>query len=107
MKTLQFTNVAGTVTVNYLTDLIEDNQVFTVYQAKEIVDGVEQVGLTDTAIALGFDYNLDEYDIATFTAFAEENDYILKSYENTVSGIEVTTIYDPVYGAGGIGEEEL
>lgn len=107
MKTLQFTNVAGTVAVNYLTDLIGDNQVFTVYQVKEQVDGVERIGLTDTTIALGFDYDKDEYDLATFTAFAEENDYILKSYENTASGISVTTIYDPVYGAGGIGEEEL
>lgn len=54
MKTLSFNNNQG-ITVNYLTDLIDGNEQFTVLQITTNTNGEEIVGLTDEVIRLGAD----------------------------------------------------
>lgn len=90
MKTLSFNNNAGT-TVNYLTDLIDGNEQFTVLQITTETNGVLTIGLTDAVIALGGD-NVKIgvcYMLEQFKAFAVSAGYNLieTSEENP----------DPVY----------
>lgn len=54
MKTLSFNDNAG-LTVSYLTDLIDDNQQFSVYQITTSTNGVITIGLTPAVIAAGGD----------------------------------------------------
>jgi hypothetical protein len=54
MKTLSFNDNAG-LTVNYLTDLIDGIEQFTVLQIITVTNGVEIIGLTDAVIQMGGD----------------------------------------------------
>ena len=101
MKTLVFSNSTG-VHVELLTDLINDNESFTVYQIQERVNGVLQIGLTDSSIALGFDFKIAEYDLGEMIIFAQENDMTLIAYE---TGAELEVIYQGTYYGDAIGGE--
>jgi hypothetical protein len=107
MKVLQFKNTAGTIVVDYLTDLVGTNENFTIYQVNQWVNGVK-VALTDAAIALGFPHNLQEHNLQDFVNLAENKAYTLTSYENTAGGSTSTVLWGGSYGDGGaIGEDEL
>lgn len=103
MKTLVFQNSTG-VLVELLTDLIDGNQQFTVYQIQEKVDDVMQIGLQDSTIAAGFDFKVAEYDLGEVIAFATENDYTVTAVE---TGREDEVIYQGTYYGGAIGLDLL
>ena len=60
MKTLKYTNANGALDVEYLVDLIGDNDMMTIYQICQYVDGVKQVGLNGTAVAFGMPDTIDQ-----------------------------------------------
>lgn len=104
MKTLVFQNSSG-VQVELLTDLIDGNQAFTVYQIQERDSaGKMQIGLTDSTIASGFDFNIAEYDLGEMIEFAADNDYTLTAVE---TGREDEVLYQGTYYGGAIGVELL
>lgn len=104
MKTLVFQNSSG-VQIELLTDLIDGNQSFTVYQIQERDNaGKMQIGLSDTSIASGFDFGIDEYDIGEMIDFATNNDYTLTAVE---TGREDDILYQGTYYGGAIGLELL
>lgn len=113
MKTLKYTNGNKAIDVEYLVDLIGDNDMLTVYQASQYIDGVKRLGLTSAAIAFGM---LDEQDQKVtqtgtnppvFTKFtltyakwlAKQLNLTLEAYEdrqnkvtlNALDALEVTT----------------
>lgn len=53
MKTLKLVSQDGTIDVEYLVDLIGSNDQFTIYDAKQIVNGIPIWGINATAIAAG------------------------------------------------------
>jgi len=99
MKTLVFLDNAGTH-VELLTDLIDGNQQFTVYQVKEYIDGVAQLGLSDETIAKGFDFGIDEYDLGQMIQFATDNNCTLIAME---TGVESEVLYQATYYGEAIG----
>ena len=101
MKTLVFSNSTG-VHVELLTDLINDNESFTVYQVQERVNGRLQIGLTDSSIALGFNFQIAEYDLGEMIIFAQAKDMTLIAYE---TGKELEVIYQGTYYGDAIGGE--
>jgi hypothetical protein len=104
MKTLVFENSTGTL-VELLTDLIDGNQQFTVYQIQERnALGIMQIGLTDATIATGFDFKVHEYDLGTMIAYATLNDYTLTAVE---TGREDEVLYQGTYYGGAIGLDLL
>jgi hypothetical protein len=109
MKTLQITNTDNSIVVNYLTDLIGDNNNFTIFQIKQVVAGVEQIGLTDAVITEGFFKTIGKsHTVVQFTDFVKRKAYNLYSYENLSTGAVKTTIWAGGYGdAGAIGEDQL
>ena len=104
MKTLVFQNSSG-IQVELLTDLIDGNQSFTVYQIQERdSEGKMQIGLTDSTIASGFDFSIAEYDLGEMIEFATDNDYTLTAVE---TGREDEVLYQGTYYGGAIGVELL
>lgn len=104
MKTLVFQNSSG-VQIELLTDLIDGNEAFTVYQIQERDSaGKMQIGLSDASIADGFDFSIDEYDIGEMIEFASNNDYTLIAVE---TGREDDILYQGTYYGGAIGIELL
>lgn len=101
MKTLVFLDHTG-MHVELLTDLIDGNKQFTVYQVKEYVDGVAQLGLTDETIAKGVDFKVDEYDLGEMIKFAQDNDFTLIAME---TGAENEVLYQAYYNGEAIGED--
>ncbi len=107
MKILQFKNTAGTVIVDYLTDLVGTNENFTIYQVSQQINGVKS-DLSDAAISAGFFHSIKEHNIAEFINLAKNLAYTLTSYENAASGATSTVLWAGTYGNGGaIGEDEL
>ena len=104
MKTLVFQDDSGLL-VELLTDLIDGNQQFTVYQIQERdSDGKMQLGLSDATIASGFDFKVSEYHIGEMIQFASDNDYTLTAVE---TGREDDVLYQGTYYGGAIGVELL
>lgn len=101
MKSLVFLGADGTH-VELLTDLIGENDAFTVYQIKEFVDGQAQIGLSDATIAKGFNFTIDEYSVGEMKAFAEENGYTLIALE---TGADPEVLYTAYYYGEAIGGE--
>lgn len=99
MKTLVFSDGTG-LHVELLTDLIDGNQAFTVYQIQERVDGELQIGLTDDTIAKGFDFGIEMYDVGEMIEFASVNDYTLVARE---TGVEDEVLYQGSYYGDSIG----
>lgn len=65
MTTLIYTNGAGTIRVEYVTDLLPGNTgKFTVMEIK---------GMNDAAEIEGLDFKALDFDLATFEAFASAN----------------------------------
>lgn len=109
MKTLQIVNGDSSLIVNYLTDLIGTNDNFAIFQIKTIENGVETLGLSDTAIAAGYFRTIGKpRTIQQFTDFCKNKGFALYSYENLATGSVKTTIWSSGYGdAGAIGEDQL
>lgn len=104
MKNLVFSNSDNTLVVDYLTDLIGEGVSFTIYQIKTIASGVETIGLSAAAIALGFWDKLQEYTLGEFKEFAETNTLTLTTKE---TGVADVVVYSPIYGGDAIGGDEL
>ena len=82
MKIIQLKNAAGTIIVDYLTDLIGSNNEFTVYQIKQVGEtGTGSVILSDEAIQAGYPVDIDESNLSTFRTFAVDNNLFLYIYE--------------------------
>ena len=90
MKTLSFNDNAGT-TISYLTDLIDDNEQFTVLQVTSIVDGVARIGLTPELIRDGRDL----VEIGRCYMLREFKDYAIANGLNLVEASEEHP--DPIY----------
>ena len=104
MKTLVFQDDSG-VLVELLTDLIDGNQQFTVYQIQyRDANGKMQLGLTDALIAIGFDFSVAEYDLGEIIAFATANNYTVTATE---TGKEDVTVYQGTYYGSAIGVDLL
>lgn len=104
MKTLVFQKDDGTL-IELLTDLIDGNRQFTVYQIQERdVYGKMQIGLSDASIASGFDFKVSEYTIGEMIEFATDNDYTLTAVE---TGKEDDVLYQGTYYGGAIGLDLL
>lgn len=104
MKTLIFQDDSG-LQVELLTDLIDGNKAFTVYQIQERdAYGKMQIGLTDATIAAGFDFAVAEYDLGEMIEFAADNDLTLTAVE---TGREDEVLYQGTYYGGAIGLELL
>ena len=104
MKTLVFQDSTG-ILVELLTDLIGDNEAFTVYQIQyRDANGDMQIGLSDDLIAAGFDFAIDEYDVGAMIEFAETYDYTLTAVE---TGYEDVVLYQGTYYGGAIGVDLL
>jgi hypothetical protein len=99
MKTLVFLDHTG-MHVELLTDLIDSNKQFTVYQVKEYVGGIAQLGFTDETIAKGVDFKVDEYDLGEMIEFAQEHDFTLIAME---TGAENEVLYLAYYYGEAIG----
>jgi len=83
MKTLQLISPDESIIVNYLTDLIGENESLTVYQIKEIGESAAgSIVLSDAAIQAGLFLEIGEYNLGAFKAFATTNEYSLKIFEN-------------------------
>jgi hypothetical protein len=104
MKTLVFQNSAG-VLIELLTDLIDGNEQFTVYQIQERnAAGKMVIGLSEASIAAGWDFGIAEYDLGEMIEFATENDYTLTAVE---TGMEDDTLYQGTYYGEAIGVDLL
>ena len=104
MKTLVLQNSSG-VQVELLTDLIDGNKQFTIYQIQERDSaGKMQIGLSDATIATGFDFTIAEYHLGEIIEFATENNYTLTAVE---TGREDDVLYQGTYYGGAIGVELL
>ena len=77
MKTLKYTNANKAIDVEYLTDLIGSNEEFTTYQVKQIVDGVEQVGMNATAIIFGMPDKIQEFNLTYMKTLATDKNLTL------------------------------
>jgi hypothetical protein len=94
MKTLQLISPDESIQVNYLTDLIGDNEELTVYQIRDL--SLNETGsevLSDAAIAAGLFLNVAEYSLGQFKAFATANEYSLKVFE---TGEDVVDLIDSI-----------
>jgi hypothetical protein len=105
MKTLVFNNSSGLL-VELLTDLIDGNQQFTVYQIKERVLATKafQIGLQDATIAAGWDFKVAEYDLGTMIAWAKSTGCTLTAVE---TGKVDEVVYQGTYYGGAIGVDIL
>ena len=104
MKTLIFQDDSGTL-VELLTDLIDGNEQFTVYQIQyRDANGKMQLGLSDDLIRAGFDFSIAEYDTGEMITFAAANDYTLTATE---TGKEDVTLYQGTYYGSAIGVDLL
>jgi hypothetical protein len=104
MKTLVFQDHTGLL-VELLTDLIDGNKAFTVYQIQERdVNNKMQIGLSEATIASGFDFSIAEYDLGEIIAFASSNNLTLTAVE---TGREDVILYQGTYYGGAIGLELL
>jgi hypothetical protein len=102
MKTLVLRNNDNSVQVEYLTDLIGNNDALTIYQIRDLnATGTGTVTLGATAIGLGMDFGAEPKTLKQFIAFAITNNLILEVYE---TGQAVKTA---VYYGGAIGGEFL
>lgn len=92
MKTLKYTNANGTLDVEYLVDLIGDNDMMTVYQVCQYVDGVKQVNMNGTAVTFGMpdkyeqtvntDNTRTKYTLKEFEQLAVDKNLTLEIYED-------------------------
>jgi len=104
MKTLVFQDHSG-ILVELLTDLIDGNEQFTVYQIQHRdANGKMQLGLSDDLIRDGFDFAVSEYDLGEVIQFAAANNYTLTAVE---TGKNDTTIYQGTYYGTAIGVDLL
>ena len=99
MKTLSFNNNTGT-TISYLTDLIDDNEQFTVLQITSIVNGIARVGLTPELVRDGRD--LVEigrcYMLKTFVDYAIANGLnLIEASEENPNPIYLVDNRGPVF----------
>ena len=99
MKTLVFQNSAG-LQVELLTDLIDGNQQFTIYQIKERdAYGKMQIGLSEATIAAGWDFKIAEYHIGEMIAHATAKSCTLTAVE---TGREDVVLLQGTYHGGAI-----
>ena len=104
MKTLVFQDSNG-LQIELLTDLIDGNQQFTIYQIKERdANGKMQIGLSDTSIAAGWDFKIAEYHIGEMIAWAATANCTLTAVE---TGKEDDVLVQGEYYGGAIGLELL
>jgi hypothetical protein len=104
MKTLVFQDDSG-ILVELLTDLIDGNQQFTVYQIQYRDANKKMViGLSDALIAAGFDFGIAEYHLGEMIQFASDNDYTLIAVE---TGKEDEVVYQGTYYGEAIGIDLL
>jgi hypothetical protein len=105
MKTLVFNNSSGLM-VELLTDLIGDNQQFTVFQIKERIlsTGKFQIGFQDATIAAGWDFKILEYDLGTMIAWAITKACTLTAVE---TGKADVVLHQGTYYGGAIGVDIL
>jgi hypothetical protein len=106
MKTLVFENSAGNL-VELLTDLIDGNEQFTIYQIQyRDAHGVMQIGLSDALIAAGFGLiNVaDMSDLGQVRVAAKALGYTVRAVE---TGKEDEVIYQGTYYGDAIGVDLL
>jgi hypothetical protein len=105
MKTLVFQNSSGLL-VELLTDLVGDNQQFTVYQVQERIlsTGKFQIGFQEATIAAGWDFGIAEYDLGTMKAWAIAKGCTLTAVE---TGKEDVVLHQGTYYGGAIGLDLL
>jgi hypothetical protein len=105
MKTLVFQDSNGLL-VELLTDMVGDNQQFTVYQIQErvLATGEMQIGLQDATIAAGWDFKIAEYDLGAMIAHAEAMGCTLTAVE---TGKEDVVILQGEYYGDAIGVDLL
>jgi hypothetical protein len=105
MKTLVFNNSAGLL-VELLTDLVGDNQQFTVYQVQERILATKkfQIGYQEATIAAGWNFGIAEYDLGTMKAWAVSTGCTLTAVE---TGKPDVVIYQGTYYGGAIGVDLL
>lgn len=92
MKTLKYTNANKAINVEYLTDLIGDNEEFTTYQIKQIVNGVEQLGLNGTAVAFGMEDEINAFSLAYMKTMATNKNLSLEVHEDGKSIVTLNTL---------------
>jgi hypothetical protein len=109
MKTLKYTNANQALDVEYLVDLIGDNDMLTVYDIHQYVDGVKQEGLNGDAYFLEMfdkdeqvvnsDNTRTKHTLTRFIAKAVDKNLNLSVYEdgegvvslNSLTALAVTT----------------
>jgi hypothetical protein len=106
MKTLVFENSVGQL-VELLTDLIDGNESFTIYQIQyRDANGKMQIGLSDALITAGFGYMSVGMsgDLGAVRVAAAELGYTVTATE---TGKEDVVIYQGTYYGGAIGVDLL
>ena len=104
MKTLVFNNSSGLL-IELLTDLIDGNEQFTVYQIKErLATGKFQIGFQDATITAGWNYTIAEYDLGTMIAKAIATGCTLTAVE---TGKADVVLHQGTYYGGAIGVDIL
>ena len=105
MKTLVFNNSSGLL-IELLTDLIDGNEQFTVYQIKERILATKafQIGFQDATIAAGWNYTIAEYDLGTMIAKAIATGCTLTAVE---TGKADVVLHQGTYYGGAIGVDIL
>lgn len=99
MKTIKYTNANKAIDVEYLTDLIGNNKMLSVYQVTQFVNGVKQVNLNATAQSFGMLDKVDMYSLKQMTDQATDKNLTLEVYEsgqnkvtlNSLTALAVTT----------------
>ena len=123
MKTLKYTNANQALDVEYLVDLIGDNDMLTVYDIHQYVNGVKQEGLNGDAYFLEMfdkdeqvvndDNSRTKHTLVRFTDLAVDNNLNLEVYEdgedvetlNSLTALDITTT-TLAAGTGGVAYEE-
>ena len=105
MKTLVFQDSTGLM-VELLTDLVGNNQQFTVYQVQERILATKkfQIGLQDATIAAGWNVKIEEYDLGQMKAWAIAKGCTLTAVE---TGKEDVVLHQGTYYGGAIGVDIL
>lgn len=102
MKTLKFTNENKSLDVEYLVDLNGDDDMISVYQITQYVDGVKQVNLNGMAQSFGMPDDIDQtvhndnsrtkYTLVGFTDFAKSKNLTLEVFEGKLAPVKVNTL---------------
>ena len=91
MKTIQLRNGAGSVIVDYDTDLQGSAKSLTVTQIWHYESGVKTLGAGATAEAAGWPSTIDEYQYEYFTKYATDNSLKMDVFETGQSVVHAVT----------------